>query len=79
MTKQEFVNEVENNFFGEVTIVTNEDEYSIEDSENFIGGIEGCYTSELLGNVAYSNLKDISEEVYDYIVNTLKETIENVG
>jgi hypothetical protein len=61
-----------------IIIVTNEDEYTIEDGESFVGGFPNTYMSELLGNVAYDSLESIGSAIYDYIVNELNETIEEI-
>lgn len=45
-------------------------------SIDFIGGIEGCYTSDIIGNVAYDNPRELIEDVLDYI-EELGLTIEN--
>ena len=79
MNRDEFKAELKQ-YEGEesITIVTNEDEYTIEDGESFLGGLPNTYMSELLGNIAYDSLESAGLAVYDYIVNTLGETIEEV-
>lgn len=79
MNKDEFKAELKQ-FEGEesITIITNEDEYTIEDGESFLGGLPNTYMSTLLGNIAYDSLESAGLAVYNYIVNTLGETIEEV-
>lgn len=61
-----------------ITIETNDGEYTIEDGENFLGGIQNTWESELLGHVAYDSIKSIAIAVYSYITNELNETINEV-
>jgi hypothetical protein len=79
MNREEFLKELKQ-YEGEesITIATNEDEYTIEDGESFVGGFPNTYMSTLLGNIAYDSLKDAGLAVYNYIVNELGETIEEV-
>jgi hypothetical protein len=80
MNKEEFLKELlqytEENC---ITInYTDEMQTDIEDGGNFIGGIEGTWMSEILGNVYYESLEAIGTAVYNYITNELGETIEEV-
>lgn len=79
MNRDEFKQELKQ-FEGQdnLTIVTNEDEYIIEDGESFLGGSPDTYMSELLGNVAYPSLESAGLAVYDYLVNKLGETVVEV-
>jgi len=79
MNEQEFINKVEECFTDEVTITTNDGEYTIQDGSYFVGGEEGTFMSELLGNVYYDSLEDIAMSMYSYITNDLKEEIEDVS
>lgn len=76
--KKEFVQAVEEYFSGDVTIETNEGEYRIEDGDNYVGGLPGTYMCELLGNVSYSSLGAISNEVYNYVTQEMEEVIVDV-
>jgi hypothetical protein len=78
MSKEEFISDVNTNYCDSVTIETDKDEYTIENGENFIGGFEGTFMSELLGNVYHENLDHIASSMYDYIVDELNEIIINV-
>jgi hypothetical protein len=78
MNREDFIKEVKE--LGEgCTIETNDGEYSIEDGSYFVGGEEGTFMSELLGNVYYEDIEDIASAMYDYIVNTLHEEIIDVN
>lgn len=78
MNKEQFIKKVAEKFGGAVTIETQSGDYTIEESDNFIGGNEGEYMSDLLGNISYSSLEDIASAMYDYIVNELEEEILHV-
>ena len=78
MDKKEFVQAVERCFEGCVTIVTAESSYTIEDGDSYVGGLPGTYMSEWLGNVSYSSLGTISNEIYVYITQELDEVIIDV-
>lgn len=73
---KDFLKTYEGEEYITVTIVTNEEEYTIEDGESYLGGLPNTYMSELLGNVAYDSLESAGLAVYDYIVNTLGEKVE---
>ncbi len=75
MEKQEFLNQVLEIGEPTITIETAENEFTIEDGADFVGGKEGTFMSELLGNVYYDSLESISVEMYNYITNELKEEI----
>lgn len=80
MNKEEFLKELKG-LEGEecITIITDKDEYTIEDGSCFLNGTEGTYMSQLLGNVAYpQETSYIGNDIYKYITNTLNETIEEV-
>lgn len=74
---KEFLKKYEGEEYITVTIVTNEDEYTIEDGES-LGGSPNTYMSELIGNEVFETLESAGLTVYDYIVNTLGETVEEV-
>ena len=78
MNKQEFINEVVEKYDNTVTVITNDGEYDIMDGSNFIGGTEGTYMCDLLGNIYYNNLNSIAGKLYDYITKELEEEIEEV-
>ena len=78
MNKQEFINQVVEKYDGSVTIITNDGEYDIMDGSNFVGGTEGTYMSDLLGNIYYNDLSSIAGKLYDYITKELQEEIEEV-
>lgn len=84
MNKEKFLEEILQ-YEGEncITIETvaedgEENEYTIEDGGNFIGGTEGTFMSELLGNIYFDDLDSIACRVYDYIANELEEKIVDV-
>lgn len=81
MNRDEFLNELLQ-YDGENCITinyTDDMQTNIEDGGNFIGGIEGTWMSEILGNVYYQTLESIGIAVYNYITNELNETIEEVA
>ena len=45
------------------------------DGSNFVGGFEGTYMCELLGNIYYDQLPAITGALYDYITKGIKEEI----
>lgn len=55
-----------------------ENEYTIEVGENFVGGLPDTYEFDMLGHVAYSSLAHIALDAYKYITETLEEKIEEV-
>lgn len=73
--KQELIDEVAAKYDGSVTVVTNKSEYEIMDGSNFVGGFEGTYMCELLGNIYYDQLPAITGALYDYITKGIKEEI----
>jgi hypothetical protein len=78
MDREDFIKEVK--LLGEgCTIETNDGKYTIEDGGSFLGGIEGTFMSELLGNVYYDDIEDIAYAMYNYIVNKLHEEIIDVN
>ena len=56
----------------------NENEYTIEVGENFVGGLPDTYEFDMLGHIAYDSLAHISWDTYKYITEILKEKIEEV-
>lgn len=78
MNKEKFIEEVSS--LGEgVEIETNEDTYTIEEGESFIGGIEDTYMSVALGNIAYDDIESCASALYDFITKELKEKIINIS
>ena len=79
MDREQIIKEVENILeeIGECGVrLSDGDVLEIVPSENFIGGIEGHYASENLGNVAYSNARDVVEELLNFVKSiglTVKE------
>lgn len=54
--------------FGQCTIYLSDgDMICIEPAENFIGGEEGYYMCDVLGNIQYYDIANICEEVLEYI------------
>lgn len=84
MNKEKFLDELLQ-YEGEncITIETiaedgEENSCTIEDGGNFIGGTEGTFMSDLLGNIYFDDLDSIACRVYDYITKELKEKIVDV-
>jgi hypothetical protein len=78
MGQKEFMKSIKQCWNDKVTVETEQDTYTIEDGSYFVGGTKGTYMSELLGNVYYESLSSIALELYNYIVNKLKEKIINI-
>lgn len=65
------------NEFGQCTVyLEDSDEIVIEPAENFIGGEEGYYMCDVLGNIQYDNLEEICEDVLELIDDRKIESIE---
>ena len=61
-----------------IRTLDNEDEYTIEVGENFVGGSPNTYEFDMLGHIAYDSLEHIALDAYKYITETLEEKIEEV-
>lgn len=61
----------------EILVTTNESEYIICNGTAFIGGLEDSLMCDVLGNVAYSTIESIGNDLYNYLNNN-NEVIECV-
>ena len=55
-----------------------ENEYTIEVGENFVGGLPDTYEFDMLGHIAYDSLEHIALDAYKYRTETLEEKIKEV-
>ncbi len=63
------------NEFGECLVITESgEEYSVAPATDFVGGEEGYYMCDVLGNVMYSNPEEICAE----LLNNIKEEVVEV-
>lgn len=80
MSKNKFIkkiNELIEYESEEITIGTNENEYTIDCLENPMEGYRWC-CDEILGNKVYCNIDNFAEDIYDIITKKLKEVIWEV-
>lgn len=60
--------------FGECTITcSNGDEYNICPATQYVGGEEGYYMCDRLGNVQYDNIEEICNDLLDNIEGEIEE------
>lgn len=62
----DYINEKDYDDF-EILVTTNKDEYIICNETAFIGGLEDTLMCDVLGNVAYSTIESIGEDLYEYL------------
>jgi hypothetical protein len=60
-----------------IIITTNNEEYEILRGTEFMGGLEDTLMCSELGNVAYSTIESIAEDLYNYLTKRL-EVIKEV-
>lgn len=54
--------------FGQCSVfLADDDEIAISPATDYIGGEEGYYMCDALGNIQYSNIEEICEDVMDFI------------
>ncbi len=70
-----YINENEIDDF-EIVVATNEDEYTICNGTAFVGGLEDTLMCDVLGNVAYSTIESIGNDLYDYLTRNDEEIID---
>jgi len=85
MNKEKFLDELlryvyENSITIKTITEDGEDKsYTIENRQDFIGKAKNKYESLLFERYAYDNLESTGIDMYDYIVNELKEKIVDVA
>ena len=71
VTREELIAEMKSTeISGQFYIITSEDDkYEIGCATNYIGGdsMEGSLISDLLGNVAYSNMGQMADDIIDFL------------
>ena len=82
MTKSEFIKECTEVFEAgdciEFSLVSDGSTVVIAESEYWVGGIEGHYGCDILGNVVYDDYEWMVEVVADYVYDELKDEVEEV-
>lgn len=71
----DYVHENEYDDF-EILVTTNESEYTICNGTAFVGGLEDTLMCGVLGNVAYSTIESIGNDLYDYLSRNNEEIID---
>ena len=63
--------------FGQCSVfLADEDEIAISPATDYVGGEDGHYMSDVLGNIQYNNIEEICQDVLDFIDGRKIDSIE---